>query len=181
MDAQTRSLVVDNAKRVPKRQDPSWHQYIWMGAGAGLFFILLLLLGFVGVTVLKIMEIISTQQNADLGFVFSGVVLVNLTLLRLIALLIGGAIAFAGLAVSFFAHDKATSLSAQGKLSEEVSTGGALKTFSPGVVGVAVGAIIIMTSILSTATHRYFPPTVTFEYQNLEKTTKTDSLSNKEK
>lgn len=151
-----------------------------MGAGAGLFVILLLLLGFVGMTVANIMNIISTQQNADLGFVFSGVVLVNLTLLRLIALLIGAAIAFAGLAVSFFAHDKATSLSAKGKLAEEVTTGGALKTFSPGIIGVVVGAIIIMTAILSTATYQYLPPTISLKYQSIENANeKNESTPNK--
>lgn len=168
MDAQTTPPLTLNAKR-QKRHDITWHKHIWIGAGVALFLILLLLLGFVGMTVSKIMNIISTQQNADLGFVFSGVVLINLTLLRLIAILIGAAIAFAGLAVSFFAHDKATSLSAQGKLSEDAATGGALKAFSPGIVGVVVGAIIILTAILSTATHHYLPPTVSLTYQSIEK------------
>jgi len=143
-----------------------WHQYVWMGAGVALFLVLILLLAFIGMTVASVMEIISSQQDADLSFVFSGVVLVNLTLLRLIALLIGAAIAFAGLAVSFYAHEKATSMSAKGRITEEASTGIVLRSFSPGIVGVIVGAVIIMTAILSTATHQYLPPTVTFEYQS---------------
>jgi hypothetical protein len=163
-----RDLLSVAEKSSPTR-DSAWHQYIWIGAGAGLLLILLLLLGFVGATVYKIMQIISTQQDADLSFVFSGVVLVNLTLLRLIALLIGAAIAFAGLAISFFAHDKETSLSAAGKLPDGTAASGGLGTFSPGIIGVIVGAVIVMTAILSTATYQYLPPTVTVEYTSLDK------------
>lgn len=154
------------------RHSASW-RYMWLGAGTGLFITLILLLAFVGVTVHGVMRVISAQQNADLAFIFSGISLVNLTLLRLLAILAGAAIAFAGLAVSFFVHEKATSIrfssvDEAGNQSPPLQSIGtpqaSFSAYSPGLVGVVVGAVIIMTSLLNTSRHEYNPGEVITTY-----------------
>jgi len=142
---------------------------IWIGAGIGLFSTLILLLMFVGLTIYQVVQIISERKGAELSFVFSGLALINMTLLRLLAIFSGAAIAFAGLAVSFFTHDKETTLWASTKLdtkdnvTNEVASiipkAGSLKTYSPGIIAIIVGAIIISIALLHSSKHSYDPVT----------------------
>lgn len=114
------------------------------------------LLCLVAWTVARVIGVISEKTDADLGFVMTGLGLVSLTLLRLLAILIGGAIAFAGLAVSFFAHDNASSLAvgSDGNTSPKM----ALATYSPGIIGVVVGATVIVGALYAKSNHSYQPP-----------------------
>lgn len=151
-------------KNIDTPASHNWHKYIWFGAGSGLFFVLILLLLFVAKTVSTLVEIMSLKGADDLAFIFSSIALIDLTLLRLLAILVGAAIAFAGLAVSFFAHDKATSLSGEIHESASAYAKAALSAYSPGIVGVVIGAIIIVTAVLATIEHSYSPPTKTVTY-----------------
>lgn len=135
----------------------------------GLFSTLVLLLIFVGLTIYQLVKIISERQVEDLSFVFSSLALINMTLLRLLAIFSGAAIAFAGLAVSFFTHEKETTLWASAKLNTKDDSGnevasimpkvGSLKTYSPGIIGIIVGAIIISIALLHSSRHSYDPVT----------------------
>jgi hypothetical protein len=96
-------------------------------------------------------------SSPDYAFVFSGMSLVGSSSLRLLAMLIGGAIAFAGLAVSFFVHEKKTSFSANSAGGPENSAKLTLATYSPGIVAVVIGALVIIIAVLTKATHTYVP------------------------
>jgi hypothetical protein len=99
-------------------------------------------------------------KDRDHLFQFAGMNLVSGSLLRLLAILIGGAIAFVGLAVSFFAHQKATSLDASVAKEELLSAKAALATYSPGIVAIVIGSIVIMAAIFARGTYNYRPASV---------------------
>lgn len=79
------------------------------------------------------------------------------SLLRLLAILIGGAISFAGLAVSFYAHQQATSLGADAAREHLVNAKAALATNSPGIVAVVIGALVIIVALMLRSPHTYDP------------------------
>lgn len=134
---------------------PVWQRRVWVACSGALLLVIFVLLLLVGVALWKIMSLLE-QKTTDLAFIFSGMALVTASLLRLLAILIGGAIAFVGLAVSFFAHQKATSL-ASDIGHEQVNAKAALATNSPGIVAVVIGACVIIFALLSKGTHSYFP------------------------
>ena len=134
---------------------PAWQQRVWVACSFALLLVILVLLLLVGSALWHVMALLE-QKTSDLAFIFSGMALVTSSLLRLLAILIGGAIAFVGLAVSFFAHQKATSI-ASDVVHEQVNAKAALATNSPGIVAVVIGACVIIVSLFSKATHSYFP------------------------
>lgn len=141
-----------------RRGSPKWQQLIWSGAGVGLLLTITILLAFSASTVSQLLTLVSKKQDADLGFVFASIGLITQTLLRLLSILVGGAVAFAGLAVSFFAHEQQTSAGAQ------LGSGAAnvakftLATYAPGIVGVVVGALIIVAALYARGKHEYTGP-----------------------
>jgi hypothetical protein len=141
---------------------PRWQQAIWSGAGGGLLLTIVVLLAFSALTVWRIVDTIALQQQGDLYFVFAGIGLVTHSLLRLLAILVGAAISFAGLAISFFAHAQATTAQITiGSKAEAISPAafnGTLSTYAPGLVGVVVGASVIACALFATSTHTYKPP-----------------------
>lgn len=140
---------------------PRWQQLIWIACSIGLLLLILALLLLVGEALREIMGLLE-QKTRDYAFLFSGMALVTASLLRLLAILIGGAIAFVGLAVSFFAHQKATSLGSD-VTHELMNAKVALATYSPGIVAVVIGAFIIIFSLHSKGTHSYYPGRVVGE------------------
>lgn len=139
-------------------RSPRWQQVIWTGAGFGLLLTIIILLAFAGSTVARVMDVISQRHDADLAFVFASVGVVTLTLLRLLAILIGAAIAFAGLAVSFFAHANSTSLTGELPVQPTTSAKVELATYAPGIVGLFVGALIIVCALFARSKHDYRGP-----------------------
>ncbi|MCV2362609.1 hypothetical protein LNV23_03990 [Paucibacter sp. DJ1R-11] len=99
--------------------------------------------------------IIERNAAQDLVFTFASITHVNATLLRMVALLIGAAIGFGGLAVSFFAHEKATSLKFSHDAGDTSFAKGTLATYSPGLVGLVVGAAIIVCSLYAKTEYSY--------------------------
>lgn len=132
-----------------------WQELIWFGAGLGLLLTIVVLLSFVGITIWRATTFIEERKTADLAFTFSSIGLITLTLLRLLAVLIGAAISFAGLAVSFFAHDKATNLEGELRATGTGNAKATLAAYSPGIVGVFVGAIIIIFALFAKSEHKY--------------------------
>lgn len=146
---------------------PRWQQLIWVGAGSALFLTIACLVALVGWTVVSTIEIIGSVGKEDTSFLLSGMSIITLTLLRFLSVLIGGTICFAGIAVSFFASKNANSLNigagGEGDLQQLPKV--ALATYSPGLIGVVVGALVIVAALYAKSTHT-FPPPVAL-YQNL--------------
>jgi len=153
-----------------------WHRAMWMGAGTGLLLTILVLLYIVWATVTDVTAIVNgqityanaaaasegaraaAQSAASPAFIVSGISIVTLTLVRLLAILIGAAIAFAGIAVSFYAHAKGSHFSA-GR-GEGRSTLGriTLATHSPGIVGIVIGAAVIISAVVAKGRFDYAEP-----------------------
>lgn len=142
-----------------------WQKKVWFGAGVGLLGTIIILLMVVGIVVWRTLDIIGLQANNDHLFTFFSIELITTTLIRLLAVLIGAAIAFSGLAISFFVHEKET------KFGGVVNTPGTpiinteatmakatLATYSPGIIGMVVGAIIIACALFAKAEHQYQTP-----------------------
>jgi hypothetical protein len=70
---------------------PLWQRRLWIGVASALGLTGLLLLLLVGSTVSRMGEILDKQSGGDLGFTFSGMALLTLTLLRLLVSLAGRA------------------------------------------------------------------------------------------
>jgi hypothetical protein len=146
--------------QVQRERLPKWQKSLWVGSGAGLALVILALFCFTMLVIFKTLSLFERFNSGDLGFMFAGVALVNLTLIRLLAVLIGAAIAFAGVAVSFFAHDRATNLSVEGSAKAQFS----LATYSPGIVAIVVGAGIVIAALYARGHHSYTAaPTVSYQ------------------
>jgi hypothetical protein len=139
------------------RGTPRWQQYLWSGTGVGLLVTLLILMSLVGSVLTKLLDTVAERPNADLGFVFASAGVITQTLLRLLSILVGAAIAFAGLAVSFFAHEHATQIGGQAE-SGTSSAKATFATYSPGIFGIAFGAIIIVSALYAKGNHTYTGP-----------------------
>lgn len=135
---------------------PPWQQRIWRGCTWALLGMILALLVIVAFTVWRAVALV--RENAiDHALVFAGIALVTSNLLRVLAVLIGGAIAFVGLAVSFFVHEKVSSMNAQFANGDGKNIGAALATHSPGIVSVVIGAVVIVFALFAKGTHMYQP------------------------
>lgn len=133
-----------------------WQRGLWIGVAGALGFTGLLLLAGVGYTVYQVTQVVSANAG-DRYFAYSGMTLLTLVMLRLLAILVGGGMAFAGLIVSFYTHSRATELSgSQG----DGATGlkGSLTTSSPGIAAIVVGALVIVGALYATSKFEYKPP-----------------------
>jgi hypothetical protein len=146
-----------------ERHAKKWQQIIWIGVAISLGVGFLLLIYFVSSTLASLADIIvafsskavDDHFNDKAVFLFSSVSLVNLTLLRLLAILTGTGVIFGGLAVSFFTHAEANKLLISTGNTSQTSPKGALATHSPGIVAVVVGAIIIISALYSKSEFNY--------------------------
>ena len=140
-----------------------WQQIIWIGVAIGLGVGFLLLIYFVSSTLASLADIIvnfsskaaDDHFNDKAVFLFSSVSLINLTLLRLLAILTGTGVIFGGLAVSFFTHAEANRLLISTGITSQTTPKGALATHSPGIVAVVVGAIIIISALFAKSEFNY--------------------------
>jgi hypothetical protein len=149
----------EHVRTAPGDSIPKWQQRIWVGCSIGLM-LMIVALCFIVIFALGKMMLLLEIRDSDHLFQFAGMNLVSGSLLRLLAILIGGAIAFVGLAVSFFAHQKATSLDASLAKEDLLSARVALATYSPGIIAIVVGAVVIMASIFARGTYNYRPAAV---------------------
>lgn len=150
---------MDTPEFPPKAQ--RWQISVWYGAGLGLLLTIAVLLTFTGVSIWRTTTLVAERTTADLSFTFASIGTINLTLLRLIAVLIGAAICFSGLAVSFFAHEKAMTLELGHEVLNAGSAKGTLATYSPGLVGMLVGMVIVVCALFSKSEHTYQGPKTT--------------------
>lgn len=148
----------------------TWQKHNWTVAVILLFVTMMVLLFIVWANTSSILTIVSARRDQDPSFVFGGMSLVSLTLIRMLAILIGAAVAFAGLAISFFSHDKATQMAASNSKVGGSTTAATLTAYSPGIVGIAFGAVVIMTALLTKTTHSFQPSqmvTTTYSETNM--------------
>ncbi|MFV5642467.1 hypothetical protein [Acinetobacter oleivorans] len=146
---------------LPDTPISGWQKFMWFGVGLGLFSIITALLVGVGLLLVQIVDIINNNGNKDLVFTFSSIGLVTTILIRLLAVLIGAAISFTGLAISFFAYEKAINFSGTMNASETTVAKATLATYSPGIVGMIVGAVIIICAIFAKSNFKYDSPQIT--------------------
>ena len=136
----------------------NWQQLIWIGVAFGLGLSFLLIISFVSFSEWKVINIVSNYKGSDLAFVFTSISLISLTLLRFLAILIGSAVIFGGLAVSFFTHAEATKITG-GNVNLNSFVPATLATHSPGIVAVVLGSIIIIAALYAKSTTTYVAPT----------------------
>lgn len=146
--------------QMPRLGAPRWQQVMWSGAGISLLLTIVILLSFAVITVSQLINVISKRSDADLGFIFASIGVITQTLLRLLAILVGAAVAFTGLAVSFFAHEHESTASAHLGDRAGGSAKFALATHVPGVFGVVVGALVIVAALYARGTHEYTGPEI---------------------
>jgi len=155
--------AADNADQLtlPGKHDgtPLWQRRIWIGCSVGLMLVIGALCLMSAFAVGKTMLLLEVEDRDHL-FQFAGMNLITGSLLRLLAILIGGTIAFVGLAVSFFAHQRATSLDISLAREKDLTTTAALVTYSPGIVAIVIGAAVIISAIYARGTYNYQPAAV---------------------
>lgn len=132
---------------------------IWLGLGVALTALLMSILLLVALTQMRVLSVIQ-DGGADPAFVASTLGSSNLILLRIIVVLIGGGISFAGLAVSFFSHESATVVSV-GEAPAVSVPKVSLVSRSPGTIAVFVGAVVIVCALFARTTAHYKGPTTT--------------------
>ena len=135
---------------------PKWQSIIWVGLGVALIALLLSILILVAVTQMRVLTLIQ-EGIADRAFAVSMLSSSSLVLLRTIVVLVGGGISFAGLAVSFFAHEKVTSVSGGGMPALAMPKF-QLASSSPGIIAIFVGAVVIVCALYQTTTTKYGEP-----------------------
>jgi hypothetical protein len=150
---------VEHGKPEQHDKTPGWQRWIWIGCSVTLL-VVIVALCLIGMFALKEMMLLLRVEDRDHLFQFAGMNLVTGGLLRLLAILIGGTIAFVGLAVSFYAHQKSTSLDAALGHNEQQHAKAALVTYSPGIIAIIIGAAVIISAIYARGTYNYRPGAV---------------------
>ena len=154
---------------------PVWQRNIWGWVTAGLGITCFLLIMLVAYSVYRTTGIVDSRKSADLAFIFSGIALVNSTLLRLLAMLIGSGVIFGGLAVSFFTHSQSSRFGIDAKEGER-SLKTMIASHSPGIIGIFIGGIIIIAALYARSTQTYSTP----RYINITPSTYTTPSANEE-
>jgi hypothetical protein len=152
---ETKSAVKDGGSDPPT---PLWQTKIWGAVTVGLGITALLLIILVGYSIYSTTSIVETKSEADLAFTFSGLGLINTTLMRLLAMLIGAGIIFGGLAVSFFSSSDSNRVSLQAIPAAGETYKAMVASHTPGIIGIFIGGIIIIAALFATSTQEYQTP-----------------------
>lgn len=153
----------DEKKMLTRERRPArikWQSIVWLGLGAVLALLLIALLLMVALNQDRVFDVIQGEYK-DRAFIASTLFNANLVLLRFVVVLVGAGIAFAGLAVSFFTHERATEISGGGVHSAQLPRF-RLVSHSPGIVAILVGATIIICALFAKTTS-YYQGATTFE------------------
>lgn len=155
----------------------NWKKHAWILA----IILLLATMGFLLFIVrelsIQTMNAITQSRSNDTLFLFAGLSLVNSSLTKSIAILSGTAVSFAGIAISFFSHEKANRLVAANNDAAGNNAKIALTAYSPGIFAVVVGAAVIMTAVLFPGKFTYQPrQTVEQTFSTADPTDKASAL-----
>lgn len=137
---------------------PIWQTKIWGRVALGLGICCFLLICLVAFSVYSTATIISNKSGVDLGFTFAGITLLNTTLLRLLAMLIGSGVIFGGLAISFFSSKDPNRISLQAIPASGEKFKAMVASNTPGVVGVFIGGVIIIAALFAKGQYEYRTP-----------------------
>lgn len=146
---------------VPIAKTPKWQMYVWAGCAG------ILSLELFGLTILAYMRtteitaIVSQTNLQDGAFILAGLGMSAFSLIRILAILVGSAIIFGGLSISFFSSERASNVKLNG--SEKLPLSAHIASHSPGVMGILVGGIIIICALFAPTSFNYQQP-VTFQY-----------------
>ncbi len=153
------SVQNKNTDILPKT--PKWQMVVWAGCAAilSLELFVLTLLAYTRTT--EITTIVSKSDLKDGAFILAGLGMSAFSLIRILAILIGSAIIFGGLSVSFFSSERASNVEFSGNEKLPLSTH--IASHSPGVMGILVGGIIIICALFAPTNFNYQQP-VTFQY-----------------
>ncbi|MBB4867459.1 hypothetical protein HNP46_006372 [Pseudomonas nitritireducens] len=157
---------VDNppiAERKPeKTKTEAWQARVWTAAAGNLWIISIGILAnitLIGIGVYSLLERQSATPN--IMFQLCAMAIVSSSMLKGISVLVGASLCFAGIAISFFAHEKATTVNASyGSPPKSEAEGSnlqvpiknsaavAIGAYSPGIVAVIFGCVIIGIAII---------------------------------
>lgn len=149
---------IEALERPPIFHMPSWQAQMWGGVAIALGVAGLLLIGLVATSIYRTTTMIDTKGAEDLAFIFSGLGLINTTLLRLLAMLIGAGIIFGGLAVSFFSSSDSNRISLQAIPAAGETFKAMVASHTPGIIGIFIGGVIIVAALFARSTHNYNSP-----------------------
>ena len=136
-------------RRTQEDEEPKWHRSSWAVAGTILSLSIVGLFALVGYTLWQTLTWLRVGTAPSEQFVLTAIALTTAGMLRYLAMLIGTALASGGLLVSFLTINQAIGLSAKTGGSVSAISGG-LKTNSPGVVAITVGAVIVVGALFAT-------------------------------
>lgn len=152
------NAAAKGAETEPPKTMPLWQTKVWLRVVQGFGVCSFLLICLVGYSVYQTAMIITNKSGTDLAFTFSGIALLNTVLLRLLAILIGSAIIFGGLAISFFSSNDTNRISLQANQAAGDSYKAMVASRTPGIVGIFMGGIIIIASLFDTGNFQYSAP-----------------------
>ncbi|MCA2024850.1 hypothetical protein LDK53_02760 [Enterobacter sp. K16B] len=144
-----------------KLKTPKWQMYVWASCG------IILSLELLGLTVLayvrtkEIATIVSRTAINDGAFILAGLSMSAFSLIRILAILIGSAIIFGGLSISFFTSERVNNVQVTGN--DKIPMSAQIASHSPGVMGILIGGIIIICALFA-PTHFNYQQPVTFQY-----------------
>jgi hypothetical protein len=125
-----------------------FERIVWFAVGVGLAACSVGLFALVGYSLWQTLTWLQRSTTPSEQYVLNAVGLTTLAMLRYLAMLIGAALASGGLLVSFLTLSQAIDVSAKsGGASPTFASG--LKTTSPGVAAVVIGAGIIVAALFS--------------------------------
>ncbi|WP_137763215.1 hypothetical protein [Nissabacter sp. SGAir0207] len=140
-------------------EQPLWQQKIWLCMTIGLGIITLSMIGLIGFISYKTLDRVFSLRTEDMKFFVAGIGIIITSLIKLLSILIGGAIVFGGLAISFHTHDKITTLTGDVNDEKTPKIGANISTYSPGIVGIIIGGVIIVSTIYKENRINYEPTT----------------------
>lgn len=138
---------MSNGKNEKTRLD-RFEQRVWIAVGFGLALCSIGLFGLVGYSLWRTLAWLQHSHSPSEAYVLNAFALTTLALLRYLAMLIGAALASGGLLVSFLTLNHVIDVSANSGGPVPTFTSG-LKTTSPGVAAVVIGAIIMISALFS--------------------------------
>lgn len=125
-----------------------FEQRVWIAVGLGLALCSIGLFGLVGYSLWRTLSWLQHSLMPSEAYVLNAVALTTLALLRYLAMLVGAALASGGLLVSFLTLSHVIDVSASSGGPTPTFASG-LKTTSPGVAAVVIGAIIMISALFS--------------------------------
>lgn len=162
----------------PRNFTPQWQRVLLTATGVALAITLAALLLFIWWHTAQLHELAS-RTNSSESFAWGAIGLMNVFMIRLLAILCGTAVMFGGVATAFFTIERDIKMSG-GATHDKSALKGALATASPGVVAVLAGAVVIGMAVNSRVDSQFTPSATHTEAASATGAAKVGSPSPKE-